>query len=316
MSPADNRAIDEAAQWMALLQSGHAGPDELQAFTAWRDSHPRHAEIVSRMGVGLAHIPLETLRRVPRQTVLNSVNTPSSRRQFLSKSLSVISLGAFAFGLGRFYGFIPVSGQLQTSTGERRSFTLDDGSTLTLNAQTRVVVQFDGAQRLLLLRSGELLVDVAHDSVRPFIVETEHGQARALGTRFLVQRREESTRIVMLHSQVQITTRSGLRQVVEAGQSVNFDDRGYLELAATSGYESAWIDGLLQVRDSTLGDVVERLRTYRRGIIVLSPRLADLRISGLYFLDDSDRTLQLLERSLPVEVRYHTPFWVSIEPRS
>lgn len=316
MSRVESRVINEAAQWMALLQSGHASPEELQAFAAWRDSHPQHAEVVSLMHGGLANVPVEMLRAVPRQTVIGSLNSPSSRRRFLGKGLSVLGLSAVALGLGRFYGFIPVPGQLQTSTGERRSLRLDDGSELTLNAQSRVVVQFDATQRLLSLRSGELLVDVARDPGRPFVVETEHGRMRALGTRFLVRRTDDMTRIVMLHSEVEVATNSGLLQVVKAGQSASFNDRGYLAVTAASGYENAWTDGLLRVHDGTLGEVVERLRGYRRGIIVLSPKIADLRISGLYFLDDSDRTLQLLERSLPLTVRYHTPFWVSIEPRA
>ncbi|WP_455922708.1 FecR domain-containing protein [Pseudomonas putida] len=315
MSHNDHRAIDEAAQWLALLMSGHASQDEQRAFAAWRDSHPRHAELIARMGGGLAQVPLDTLRPVPRQTVLGTVNTPSTRRRFLGKSLSVVGLGALAWSLGRLYGFIPEAGQLQTSTGERRSLTLDDGSALTLNAQSRVVVRFDSAQRLVLLRCGELLVDVARDPGRPFVVETGHGRMQALGTRFLVQRTDDRTRLVMLHSEVEITTRSGLKRVAKAGDAVSFDEHGYLSVEPASGYDDAWADGLLEVRESTLGDVVEHLRKYRRGIIVVSPQVADLRITGLYFLDDSDRTLKLLERSLPLSIHYYSPYWVSIEPR-
>ncbi len=316
MSNNDHRAIDEASQWLALLMSGNASLEEQRAFAAWRDSHPRHLELVSRMGGGLAQVPLATLRGVPRATVIGTVNSPYTRRRFLGKSLSVLGLGAMALGLGRFYGFIPEAAQLQTSTGERRSLRLDDGSALTLNAQSRVVVRFESHERLLLLRSGELLVDVARDVARPFVVETEHGRMRALGTRFLVQRSDDRTRLVMLHSEVEITTRSGDKRVVKAGEAVSFDDRGYLSVEPAKGYEGAWTDGLLEVRECALGNVVEHLRRYRRGIIVVDPKVADLRITGLYFLDDSERTLQLLERSLPLRVRYYSPYWVSIEPRA
>lgn len=81
-----------------------------------------------------------------------------------------------------------------------------------------MVAQFDPLQRLLALRSGELLVDVAKDRARPFMVETEHGRMRALGTRFLVQQNDDFTRLVMLHSQVEVVTAGGARQVVEAGR--------------------------------------------------------------------------------------------------
>ncbi|WP_455926214.1 FecR family protein [Pseudomonas putida] len=316
MSQVDGVVIDEAAQWMALVKSGHASPEELQAFHRWCDLDPRHAEVVARMGGGLGRLPVEALRGMPRSSIVNSINSPSSRRQFLGKSVSVLGLGLLGVGLARFYGLFPEAGQVQTVTGERRSLSLADGSALTLNARTEVVVRFTPSERRVLLRSGEIMVDVARDPGRPFVVETEHGQMRALGTRFLVQSDSNATRIVMLHSQVQITTRAGLAQIVQAGQSAWFDRAGQLQVQVASGYEGAWLDGLLEVHDRPLSEVVAHLRDYRRGIIVLRPEIAELRLSGLYFLDDSDRTLQLLQRSLPISVRYHTPLWVTIEPRA
>jgi transmembrane sensor len=163
--------------------------------------------------------------------------------------------------------------------------------------------------------AGELLVDVAKDSARPFVVETEHGRMRALGTKFLVQLSEEATRLVMLHSQVEVVTAGGARQVVEAGESLLFDGAGLLSLERSNGQESAWVQGRLEVRDRPLHEVIDSLRRYRRGILHLSPDVAPLRLSGLYPLDDSDRTLQLLERSLPITrvTSWHNPYeWVSI----
>lgn len=103
-----------------------------------------------------------------------------------------------------------------------------------------MVARFDATQRLLALRSGELLVDVAKDPARPFVVETEHGRMRALGTKFLVQQGDDSTRLVMLHSQVEVVTAGGARQVVEAGESLLFNAQDILALERSTGQESAW----------------------------------------------------------------------------
>jgi transmembrane sensor len=252
---------------------------------------------------------------VPRNSLLHSLNAPSSRRRFISGSLSVLGVAVLAGLLGRRCGWLPEAGELSTGTGERRDFALQDGSALTLNARSRVVPLFDSTQRLLALRSGELLVDVAKDPSRPFVVETEHGRIRALGTKFLVQHNDDSTRLVMLHSQVEVVTASGARQVVEAGESLLFNDHGILSLQRSNGHESAWTQGRLEVRDRPLSEVIDSLRRYRRGIVHVSAEVADLRLSGLYPLDDSDRTLQLLERSLPIRILWHNPYWISIEPR-
>ncbi|EJN16418.1 FecR domain-containing protein [Pseudomonas sp. GM80] len=312
---ADETLIDEAAQWMALLQSGDVSLGERAAFEAWRTADPRHQQIIEQMGGGLNLLRNPNLRAVPRNSLLHSLNAPSSRRRFISGSLSVLGVAVLAGLLGRRYGWLPEAGELSTGTGERRDFALPDGSALTLNARSRVVPLFDSTQRLLALRSGELLVDVAKDPSRPFVVETEHGRIRALGTKLLVQHNDDSTRLVMLHSQVEVVTASGARQVVEAGESLLFNDHGILSLQRSNGHESAWTQGRLEVRDRPLSEVIDSLRRYRRGIVHVSAEVADLRLSGLYPLDDSDRTLQLLERSLPIRILWHNPYWISIEPR-
>ncbi|UQS16058.1 FecR domain-containing protein [Pseudomonas sp. HS6] len=312
----DETLIDEAAQWMALLQSGDVSLQERAAFDAWRAADPRHQQIIEQMGGGLNLLRHSNLRGLPRESVLHSLNAPSnSRRRFISGSLSVLGIAVLAGLLGRRYGWLPEAGELSTGTGERRQFTLEDGSALTLNARSRVVPRFDNVERLLALRSGELLVDVAKNLARPFVVETEHGRMRALGTQFLVQRLDDATRLVMLHSQVEVVTASGARQVVEAGESLLFNGQEILALERSKGQESAWVQGRLEVRDRPLSEVIDSLRSYRRGILHLSPEVAGLRLSGLYPLDDSDRTLQLLERSLPIRVTWHNPYWVSVEAR-
>ncbi|MGY2439893.1 FecR domain-containing protein [Pseudomonas sp. SDO52101_S400] len=312
----DETLIDEAAQWMALLQSGDVSLQERAAFDAWRTADPRHQQIIEQMGGGLNLLRHSNLRGLPRESVLHSLNAPSgSRRRFISGSLGVLGIAVLAGLLGRRYGWLPEAGELSTGTGERRQFTLEDGSALTLNARSRVVPRFDSVERLLALRSGELLVDVAKNLARPFVVETDHGRMRALGTKFLVQRGEDSTRLVMLHSQVEVVTAGGARQLVEAGESLLFNGQEILALERSKGQESAWVQGRLEVRDRPLSEVIDSLRSYRRGILHLSPEVAGLRLSGLYPLDDSDRTLQLLERSLPIRVTWHNPYWVSIEAR-
>ncbi|VVP24888.1 Protein FecR [Pseudomonas fluorescens] len=312
----DETLVDEAAQWMALLQSGDVSLGERAAFDAWRTADPRHQQIIEQMGGGLKLLRNPSLSGLPRNSLLHSLNAPSSRRRFISGSLSVLGVAVLAGLLGRRYGWLPEAGELSTGTGERRDFTLQDGSALTLNARSRVVPLFDSTQRLLALRSGELLVDVAKDPSRLFVVETEHGRMRALGTKFLVQQGDDSTRLVMLHSQVEVLTAGGARQVVGAGESLTFNAAGVLSMERSRGYEGAWTQGRLEVRDRPLSEVIDSLRRYRRGILHVSPEVADLRLSGLYPLDDSDRTLQLLERSLPIRVTWHNPYWVSIAPRA
>ncbi|MCH3703462.1 FecR domain-containing protein, partial [Campylobacter lari] len=71
-------------------------------------------------------------------------------------------------------------GTWQTATGELRQFQLDDGSQLYLNTATRVTLDFSDARRRVVLRAGEILMQVHQDQTsrampRPFVVSTPHG---------------------------------------------------------------------------------------------------------------------------------------------
>lgn len=311
----DEVIIDEAAQWMAVLQSGHASPEEYQAFRQWSSADPRRAEIFRTMGAGLGVLESDNLRRMPRDNLLHTLNAPSGRRRFVRNMLSLMGVVSTVGLVARMTHVWPMPGVLSTGTGERLSFNLDDGSALMLDARSKVLERFDHAQRLLQLLDGRLWVDVAKDTQRPFIVETSQGHMRALGTRFLVENEEGLTRISMLHSQVEIKTRSGASQIVRVGQRASFDAERILALEDATGSESGWMEGMLEVRDQPLIDVIEALRNYRRGIIRVSTAASDLRLSGIFPLDDTDRALQLLAGSLPVRIDYHSPYWVNIDVR-
>ncbi|HIE1318388.1 FecR family protein [Pseudomonas aeruginosa] len=310
------RILDEAAQWMALLQSGHAGAEERLAFQQWRQADAEHGAVFDRLSLGLQSFRDEPLHGLRAEQLIGTLEAPSARRRFLQRSLALAAFGVATLALGRIgiVGF-PWPGDLYTGTGQRQSFRLEDGSQLVLDARSRVRPEFDGYRRRLRLREGRLLVDVARDPARPFVVDTGRGQVEAQGTRFQVSDDGASSRVVVLESRVRITTADGRQCLLERGQSARFDASAILARGPAEGGESAWLDGRLEVRDRPLGEVLEALRAYRRGIISVADDAAALRVSGIYPLDDSGAALALLEQSLPIRLDYHGPYWVSIASR-
>lgn len=77
----------------------------------------------------------------------------------------------------------------------------------------------------------------------------------------------------------------------------------------------AWVDGMLVASQMRLAGFLAELGRYRHGQLGCSEQVADLRISGSYPLDDSERILQMLEVALPVRVRRFTRYWVTVEPK-
>src|SRR5260221_5540279 len=89
-----------------------------------------------------------------------------------------------------------------TDVGERRSLTLDDGSTVDLNARSKVRIEFSKAERRVDLIEGQALFQVAKNMDRPFIVKSGEATVRAVGTQFDVDRKATGTTVTVLEGRV------------------------------------------------------------------------------------------------------------------
>ncbi|WP_043585851.1 FecR family protein [Geminisphaera colitermitum] len=95
--------------------------------------------------------------------------------------------------------------------GERKEIALEDGTRITLNAASDLSYPsaFDTNTRVVRL-TGEAFFDVAHDTGRPFIVETSTLRIKVLGTQFNVKAFEDGT-------VAQVTLVTGKVEVVPLG---------------------------------------------------------------------------------------------------
>jgi transmembrane sensor len=91
-----------------------------------------------------------------------------------------------------------------TDIGERRSITLADGSTVDLNARSRLRIEFSGSERRVELLGGQALFQVAKDKHRPFIVASGEATVRAVGTQFDVYRKDSGTTVTVLEGRVAV----------------------------------------------------------------------------------------------------------------
>jgi hypothetical protein len=74
---------------------------------------------------------------------------------------------------------------------------------------------------------------------------------------------------------------------------------GVHDLKAGDGDGDAWTDGLLVARSMPLSDLVAQLSRYRAGHLACDERVAQLRISGVFSLTDTERSLDLLQKTWP-----------------
>jgi len=312
MSSEQERLIEQATRWIVLLRSGQASDAERQAFLAWRTRDPRHDELCLRLERTLGVFQVPIAQGIDGGLLQRALEAPSSRRKVMQRAL----LGAglmIGGGWSLTPSFDTLGADFSTGIGQRQTVRLDDGSELLLNAQSAADVHFDGQRRVLKWREGEGLIQVAADR-RPFVLQTSGGEVHAVDARILLRDRSARCRVGAMDKALQIVTRGGDHLQLQPGQEVSFDRYRFGVVEALRSGDSAWVNGLLEVRDRPLSEVIEALRPYRHGVLRVDPAIAGLRVSGLYRLDQSDVVLETLGRTLPIRINRRSDYWVTVGP--
>lgn len=309
--PVSAQVLDAAIAWQLSLDS--ANPVEREEFAKWHAAHEEHARAWRQLGMldqrfSVASGPARAALLQSRASIRRRVRKLGSG---LASVVAVIGLALFA---GERY--LPVDYWLadqRTATGEQRTLRLSDGTVINLNTHSALDVRFDAKQRRVILQDGEILVETGHGDARPFIVETREGRMHALGTRFLVKREEQGTRLSVLKSAVAAHPESSTdEQILQEGQQVLMRSDGLGPVVALGVGADAWTRGMLVVDNARLEDLVHELGRYRRGHLGVAPEVAGLRITGSFPLNDTDLALSALLPTLPVQIEQHTAWWVTV----
>ncbi|MBN3965172.1 FecR family protein [Pseudomonas gregormendelii] len=318
LDPVSEQAID----WMVKLRAGTPDAALQMRFNAWLAMDPAHLQawttLQERLGASFNTVRALD-RRVPgqageaRQILLQP---QGSRRDALRVIAGLGLLGGGLWLCARSPLGDSLLADLSTGRGQRQGYNLADGSRLNLNANSAVDLRFDDQQRLVVLRHGELVIQVAPDPQRPLRVRTAQGQVQALGTRFLVAQEQDATRVVVLQHSVQLRLPDGTTRDLQEGQSALLATGRITPTAGDQRGRADWLVGRLNVLDEPLEQVVEALRPYQRGFIRIAPQVRHLRVQGVFPLDDPARTLAALAETLPIQVDSYSPWLTLIRARN
>jgi transmembrane sensor len=197
----------------------------------------------------------------------------------------------------------PQSREYVAARGQRQTFTLADGSEVTLNSETRLRVSSDyGASRRDVELSGEAYFNVAHDSARPFAVHTRHGVVRDLGTRFGVKAHDDATndRIAVAEGLVAITPGAASAQnstELRPGQVATLSSAGRVRVLRNANVEVelAWTRGRLVLDGVSLEEAAQRIgRWYDLDIQVVDAAVRRQPVSGSYSNEPVAEVLTLI----------------------
>ena len=320
--PRADIAAEQAARWIVQLSADDPAERDMAraGFAAWKAADPLHATVAAGMENLLRQ--LHAVREPaggdhrPARAALAAITPKRQRLRQLAAASAVAVLvltGALVLGERPAY----LLADLRSPTGQWQTHTLADGSRLTLAGGSAVNVRFNAGERHVELVRGDILVEVAKDAQRPFIVDSGQAAIRALGTRFTVRKEDGATILSMLESTVSAQVPQHRAVVVQAGQRARItrDGVGSLTSIDAASVQQAWRAHQLVVDDLPLADVLDELARHRPGQLHYDRAQIDgIRVAAVLPLDDTDKALQLLIDNFPrLRIRMLTRYLVMVD---
>ena len=325
------KAAQGAAKWDAKLRGAHTNKADRQRFEEWLVQTPANRIQYERLQSALsvlkaADVPeLDALRRDTRRTA-----TQAGRRNWIGAATAAVAAAGVFLTIG-FALQTPAGSEVtarlggsrvyQTGLNQRQEIELTDGSIVTLDSDTRLLVRMRKEKRSLILTSGRALFHVAKDANRPFVVRAGDRTVTALGTVFDVLLDEGRTRVTLVEGRVAVrpvvpgraTTQylQPHQQFVEARGSAP-EAPQFVDVDATL----SWVNGQLVFQDEPLAEAAHKMNQYARMKIEVAPAVAGLKVSGMFRTGNQTGFAGALQTVLPVEVRTGEKGQILVEPSS
>lgn len=203
--------------------------------------------------------------------------------------------------------FIPET--YNTGNAQVRTLELDDGTLVTLNANSALKVTLSADTREVWL-DGEAFFRVAHDEAKKFVVHTsDQLSVEVLGTEFNVKDRAEGISVVLNKGSVKVKLRQGEavpeELLMKPGEMVEYTParekliRSHVD---TVKY-SSWKDNLLIFDETSLEEVARLIETqFGYHVTFGSDSLKDLRFTGSNPANDPDILLETLKKSFGLSI--------------
>lgn len=294
MSRETAREVDAAAAaWAARADRGLTDSEAAELET-WLAGDPRRPGAYARLTWTLmstekaaALAPGGSL-----QPARDSRGPELTRRRWLigGGAIAASAAGVMAWGV------LGAGTAYATRKGEMRVVNLDDGSILTLNTASRVMVRYTQSRRTVRLEHGEALFEVARDPQRPFVVEAGATEVRAVGTTFSVTRLESApVGVLVREGAVDVVRRDAPTdqpaRVLANMRALAAPAAPGIELAAVNAAaaerELAWREGRLAFEGEALAEAADRFGRYSDlRIVVDDPDLAREEIAGIFRAND------------------------------
>ena len=211
----------EAATWMVMLDGDTPlNPHQRRELQQWMATSPNHRDELERLAElwGLLNVltvlavPLEKTQTSLGQRIALVIKAPiTTINTVITAGRAVAAatlLGVAALIFSTYFqapAFDASNGLYQTAIGQQSTATLSDNSSIILNTNSKVRVEYSDSLRKIYLLQGEAHFDVAPNKKVPFQVYAGDGLVQAVGTAFTVYlQQDEVVKVTVTEGKVKV----------------------------------------------------------------------------------------------------------------
>jgi transmembrane sensor len=204
--PIPESAVAEASRWFALLHGPQRSAEPEILFRKWCEASP-----CNEAAYDLVTLTWERSFELPKPPLpLPRKWQRAGFRSGVTRAIAAVAVAMAVIAVAATFYFRNAG--IRTATGEQRAMTLEDGTRVSLNTDTRLVPQYDEYRRAVTLAEGEALFEVASEPRRPFVVMADGHEVTALGTVFVVRSSPGLFSVTLMEGKVRVAMPEKERQ--------------------------------------------------------------------------------------------------------
>ena len=308
-------------------------PHEARQVLDWFDTDEGRAYLLHRLDTQLGkadwHAPPNTLLpdaermfNAIRERIVTDIPVvplPAVRQtNWWAQSMrwAAVFVGALLLATAAFFGYRYLNPKdliQQTAFGKISSLTLPDGSTVTLNGNSRLryAPQWISRQTREVWLEGEGFFRVTHlRNHERFVVHLPNKlNIEVLGTQFNVMARPSRTRIVLSSGHIRLANSTGQQLDMKPGELIetNGQTKQVSRRRVDPAIDASWQTNRLIFDNTSLADIVQRLQdTYGLEVIVSDKSLLAQRFSGSVPNNNVDVLTDGLAKLFGLNIRRHS----------
>ncbi|MCE2732027.1 MAG: FecR family protein [Chryseotalea sp.] len=183
--------------------------------------------------------------------------------------------------------------------GKKITIKLADGSEIKLNSGSTIKIYQDFSKQRFVRLQGEAFFKIAHDTVRPFVVEANATKTTVLGTSFNVNTFDSVTQVTVASGKVLVQNELAHAFLLPNQQATIAHNQAQIKTTVTDASTiTAWRNNILLFQNQTVHNVARQLERWYGVKIEVDETIAKKKISGKFINENMRTVLEAITYSI------------------